>query len=90
MKHPKFYRTKPAVVRVLRLDHDLLKEENLKTIRDFIGSNYPISKGSSHIVIHDPNDISFQVNLGDWIIRNAKGLLSPCDNNLFDEMYEKV
>ena len=90
MKKPKFFRTRPRTVRAMRLDYDLLEEENLQTLKDFVGNSITFSKSPQHVVVHDPLDISFQVNIGDWIIKNEKGQVSPCDNNLFDDMYEKV
>lgn len=90
------YRTKPVVIEAMRLTEDdcwasWLEDKDFfgkfSVLGDYHGGNRTIFRAYISIDTHEGR---MRAELGDWIIKDAKGEYVPCKNDIFEATYEPV
>jgi hypothetical protein len=89
------FRKKPVVIEAERYDGTIKSIERILNIRDInlvdlnLGYRLEIKNHSEGIYIKTLKE-EIKVNIGDWVIRDAKGELYSCNPYMFDVTYEPV
>ena len=82
------FRKKPIVIEAVQYDGTNYGE--IISLSGELGLRQWFSRRpSGGLLVQTPEGI-MQVNKGDWVIKGIKGELSPCQDAIFKETYEKV